>query len=126
MKNLKIVKLCVCLIALFGLLSCSSTAFKTDYETSFGFPAKSISAATEAFEKGAATRGIRVEKKSKSQYNVYITVRKHTVHAFATISKEGISYRYVSSANMKYNGKNIHKKYYTWLANLTASTRSYL
>ena len=50
-----------------------------------------------------------------------LNLRSHQVKVFISYTNKKLEFKYISSKNMRFNGENIHKRYYTWIKKLYAS-----
>ncbi|MCP3924701.1 MAG: hypothetical protein GY714_19165 [Desulfobacterales bacterium] len=102
------------------LTGCFTTnTFKKDL--SFNLYANSEVDVQKAIRQGCADRGWNLKVGEGSEYEALLIVRSHEVRVKISYTNETLKFTYISSKNMKYNGKIIHKKYNMWLEKLYAS-----
>ena len=130
--NKKHLFLSIFLILVTTLLSsCIRTAIKNNISNITTTPLKknitytlntnSGNKVAKAIKIGCARRGWVLKKSKWRKYKATLNLRSHQVKVFISYTNKKLNIKYISSKNMRFNGKNIHKRYYTWIKKLYAS-----
>ncbi len=80
-------------------------------------PAESTPAKLTECLKKAITKseGWSLTQQSPDVHIGELRVRSHMVRVQFNVLRDGITVDYVDSADMKYDGEHIHRKYFTWI-----------
>jgi hypothetical protein len=130
--NKKHLFLSIALILVTTLLSsCIRTAIEDNIsnitttplqkEISYDLNTNSGIKVADAIKIGCERRGWILKKSKKGKNKATLNLRSHQVKVFISYTNKKLEFKYISSKNMRFNGENIHKRYYTWIKKLYAS-----
>lgn len=66
----------------------------------------------------AISKGWKSVKVEEGKIRATLNIRKHRLDILITYDNKLVSIEYIDSANLKYNGKEIHRQYANWVSSL--------
>lgn len=117
LKNISLMLLLT--LALFG---CKSTIPVPQYQNiplaNYNDQQNSTEQVAKSIEVGAKSLGWTTKRRAEGEIVATLDIRKHQLVVLVKHDAHQVSIEYLSSINLKYDGKKIHRQYANWVTNL--------
>ena len=127
MKHLKTILFMIVLALTVGLVGCRTVGVYNVDQSPIDVSAKAtLSDIKKSIMRSGAQLGWQMKETEPGVITGTLHVRKHMAQVKIPYSKTSYSILYNDSAELNYDGTNIHKRYNTWIMNLDRSIQANL